>query len=80
MIKAIIIAIATASLFSAAALAGEEHGHCKGPSVCQGDAACEKQGWKDLTKDECAKIDGATFEASSHEGEDHKDADHDHKK
>ena len=80
MIKPIIIAITTASLFAATAFAGEEHGHCSGPSVCQGDVACEKQGWKELTKDECAKIDGATFEASSHQGENHKDAEHDDKK
>ena len=67
-------------LFSAQAYAGEDHGHCSGPAVCQGDAACEKQGWKELTKDECAKIEGAKFEASSHEGENHKDEKHDHKK
>ncbi|WP_334151578.1 hypothetical protein [Hyphomicrobium sp.] len=62
------------------ALAGEEHGHCTGANVCQGDAACEKQGYKELTKDECAKIDGAKFEASSHAGEGHEDGKHDHDK
>ncbi len=63
-----------------AAIAGEEHGHCTGANVCKGDAACEKQGWKEMTKDECAKIDGAKFAVSEHAGEDHKDAKHDHEK
>lgn len=58
------------------ALSAEDHGHCSGANVCAGDAACEKQGYKELTKDECSKIDGAKFEASSHEGEGHKDGDH----
>lgn len=31
-------------------------------------------------REECAKIDGTKFQASSHEGENHKDADHDHKR
>lgn len=70
-------------LFSASSLpvvAGEDHGHCSGANVCAGDAACEKQGYKELTKDECSKIEGAKFEASSHEGEGHKDDGHDHDK
>lgn len=75
---------ASAFLFVGAAalpaIAGEEHGHCTGASVCKGDAACEKQGFKELTKEECSKIDGAKFEASSHAGEGHKDDGHDHKK
>jgi hypothetical protein len=62
--------------FSLPALSDEDHGHCSGVNVCAGDAACEKQGYKELTKDECSKIDGAKFEASSHAGEDHKDGDH----
>lgn len=77
------VATALAFVVSVAALpavAGEEHGHCSGANVCKGDAACEKQGWKELTKDECGKIEGAKFEASSHAGEDHKDAGHDHDK
>lgn len=65
---------------SGPALADEDHGHCSGANVCKGDAACEKQGYKELTKDECAKIDGAKFEASSHAGENHKDGDHSHDK
>lgn len=73
--------VAVLSLFGAASVqAHEEHGHCSGAAVCQGDAACEKQGYKELTKDECAKISGAKFEASDHKGEDHKHDDHDHKK
>lgn len=62
------------------AFAGEEHGHCSGANVCQGDATCLKQGYKEVTKEQCAKIDGAKFEASSHAGEDHKDGKHDHDK
>lgn len=77
---AIVGAIAVFAIFSSAAYAGEEHGHCSGPNVCAGDAACEKQGWKDLTKDECAKIDGAKFEPSAHAGETHADAPHDDSK
>lgn len=75
-------AVVAAGLFLAipAAVAGEEHGHCSGANVCAGDAACEKQGWKETTKDECAKIEGAKFAESSHEGEEHKDAAHDHEK
>ena len=73
-------ALALSLALSSPTLAGEEHGHCSGANVCQGDAACEKQGWKELTKDECAKIDGAKFEASSHAGEDHKDGKHGHDK
>lgn len=60
------------------ALAGEEHGHCTGANVCKGDAACEKQGWKEMTKDECAKFEGAKFADSDHAGEGHKDEKHDH--
>ena len=60
--------------------AAEEHGHCSGANVCKGDAACLKQGYKELTKEQCAKIQGAKFETSSHAGENHKDGDHDHKK
>lgn len=73
-------ALALSLAFSYPTLASEEHGHCSGANVCQGDAACEKQGWKELTKDECAKIDGAKFEASSHAGEGHKDGKHSHDK
>ena len=62
------------------ALAGEEHGHCSGANVCKGDAACQQRGYKELTKEECAKIVGAKFETSSHAGDGHKDANHDHKK
>lgn len=62
------------------AVAAEEHGHCSGANVCKGDAACEKQGYKELTKEACAKIPGAKFETSSHAGEQHKDGKHDHKK
>lgn len=62
------------------AFAGEDHGHCSGPAVCAGDAACEKQGYKELTKDQCAKIDGAKFEVTAHQGETHKDGKHDHDK
>lgn len=65
---------------SVPAFSAEEHGHCSGPAVCAGDAACEKQGYKELTKDQCAKIDGAKFEATSHQGEAHKDGKHDHDK
>lgn len=68
------------SALSMPAFAGEDHGHCSGANVCAGDAACEKQGYKELTKDECSKIDGAKFEASAHEGEGHKDGKHDHDK
>lgn len=76
----LIAAIVLAALSTAVpASAHEEHGHCKGDNVCQGDAACEKQGFKELTKEECAKIDGAKFEASDHKGEDHKHKGHDHK-
>ncbi len=64
------------SALSLPAFAGDDHGHCSGANVCAGDAACEKQGYKELSKDECSKIDGAKFEASSHAGEDHKDGDH----
>jgi hypothetical protein len=72
-------AIAVTSLaFVPLAYAGEEHGHCSGANVCQGDAACEKQGFKELTKEECAKVEGAAFAESKHEGENHKDAPHDH--
>lgn len=60
--------------------AGEEHGHCSGPNVCKGDVECEKKGFKELTKDQCTKIAGAKFEASSHAGEGHKDEKHDHGK
>lgn len=73
--------IAVASLLAAhAARADDAHGHCSGATVCQGDATCEKQGYKELTKDECAKISGATFKASDHKGEGHKEDGHDHKK
>lgn len=75
-IRITVAALGLAAL-SLPALAGDDHGHCSGANVCAGDAACEKQGYKELTKDECAKIDGAKFEASSHRGEDHKDGDHD---
>lgn len=60
--------------------AAEEHGHCSGAKVCGGDADCQKKGYKDLTKDECSKIEGSKFEASAHGNEDHKDAKHDHDK
>lgn len=74
------IAIAFGALWAAVpAFAHEEHGHCKGANVCKGDAACEKQGFKELTKDECGKIEGAKFEASDHKGEKHKHDGHDHK-
>ena len=66
--------------FSLPAFSAEDHGHCSGPNVCKGDAACEKQGHKEMTKEACAKIPGAKFEASSHAGESHKDGKHDHKK
>lgn len=72
--------LAPIALAASPALAHEAHGHCSGPSVCQGDAACEKQGYKELTKEECGKISGAKFEASDHKGENHKDDGHDHKK
>lgn len=62
------------------AFGAEEHGHCSGPNVCQGDAACLKQGYKELTKEQCTKIEGAKFEVSTHAGEAHKDDKHDHKK
>lgn len=62
------------------ASAAEEHGHCSGTNVCKGDAACEKKGFKETTREQCAKIEGAKFEASSHAGEAHKDDNHDHKK
>jgi hypothetical protein len=61
------------------AVADDHHGHCSGPNVCAGDAECTKNGFKELTKDECAKIEGSKFEASTHAGEDHKD-DHNHDK
>lgn len=82
MKTAIRITLMTLSLAATSlpALSGEDHGHCSGPNVCAGDAACEKQGYKELSKDECAKIDGAKFEASSHDGDGHKDGDHDHDK
>lgn len=75
------IRVVTVALFGLAALSGtcianEEHGHCSGTNVCQGDAACEKAGHKEMTKDECIKIDGAKFEPSSHENETHNDPDH----
>lgn len=74
-------AFASASLLATMpAAAHEDHGHCSGANVCQGDAACEKQGFKELTKEECSKIDGAKFVASDHKGENHKHDDHDHKK
>ncbi len=75
-----ICAIGAVSFAGSATLAGEEHGHCSGAIVCAGDAACEKQGWKELTKDECAKIDGSTFDASTHAGEEHSDPPHDVRK
>lgn len=79
--KVMKVAIIAGSLsFGGIALAGEEHGHCSGPSVCGGDAACEKKGWKELTEAECAKIEGAKFTASDHAGEGHKDEKHDHDK
>ncbi len=78
-VYAAIFAVATVS-GAATAIAGEEHGHCSGAAVCKGDAACEKQGYKDLSKDECSKISGSKFEASKHEGEDHKDGKHGHDK
>lgn len=74
------IAAVISGVIAGPVYAGEEHGHCSGSAVCQGDADCEKQGWKEMTKDECAKIEGAKFEASTHEGENHKDEKHDHKK
>ncbi|MCB1505239.1 MAG: hypothetical protein AB7U75_05655 [Hyphomicrobiaceae bacterium] len=75
-----VIAAIVAGLLTGPAIAGEEHGHCSGAAVCQGDAACEKRGWKEMTKEDCAKIEGAKFEESSHEGEGHKDEKHEHKK
>jgi hypothetical protein len=48
--------------FPVPVLAGDHHGHCSGANVCAGDAACVKQGYKELSKDECSKIDGAKFE------------------
>lgn len=72
--------LAIISAATVPAFAAEEHGHCSGASVCKGDAACEKQGFKELTKEECSKIGGAKFEASSHAGESHKDGKHDHDK
>lgn len=83
MQKVIRFTASTLLFLSAAAfpaMAHEDHGHCSGPNVCKGDAACVKSGFKELTKEECAKIDGAKFEASSHAGEDHKHGPHDHKK
>lgn len=79
------IRVAAVTLFGLAALIGtsvaeEEHGHCSGANVCQGDAACEKVGHKELTKEECTKIDGAKFEPSSHKNEPHEDPDHMDKK
>lgn len=74
-----VCAIVLLSVIATPVMAGEEHGHCSGANVCKGDAACEKQGFKELTKEDCSKIDGAKFEASSHAGEDHKDGKHDHK-
>ncbi len=44
MIKPIIIAIATVSLFAAAAFAGEEHGHCSGPVRLSGRCRVRKAG------------------------------------
>ncbi len=73
-------AMAIISVATVPAFAGEEHGHCSGANVCKGDAACEKQGHKELTKDECSKIEGAKFEASTHAGEKHSDGKHDHDK
>lgn len=62
------------------ARSAEEHGHCSGANVCKGDKACETRGYKELTKEACALISGAKFQASSHAGESHKDEKHDHKK
>jgi hypothetical protein len=77
---ALAAAVASASLLAAVpASAHEEHGHCSGANVCQGDAACEKQGFKELSKEQCEKIEGAKFTASDHKGEDHKHEGHDHK-
>lgn len=80
--KSIIRVTASAAILTFAAVpsfAHEDHGHCSGANVCKGDAACEKQGYKELTKEECGKISGAKFEASSHAGENHSDK-HDHDK
>lgn len=75
-----VVAAVGFGVLSLPAIAAEEHGHCSGANVCKGDAACEKQGYKELTKEACAKISGAKFETSSHAGEQHKDGKHDHKK
>jgi len=52
-------------------------GHCMGANACKGKAdcktakndckgqnACKGQGYLTMTKEECAKIEGATFEAA----------------
>ncbi|MBY0558504.1 hypothetical protein [Hyphomicrobium sp.] len=74
------VAAVSMGMLGSPVLAAEEHGHCSGANVCGGDANCEKQGYKDMTKDQCSKIDGAKFEASGHGGEDHKDEKHGHDK
>ncbi len=80
-----IISLTASGILSMALLvmpvaAAEEHGHCSGANVCGSDADCQKQGYMDLTKDQCSKIEGAKFEASGHGGEDHKDEKHGHDK
>lgn len=78
--QAVVVTAALAVLMAAVpAFAHEDHGHCSGAKVCQGDAACEKQGYKELSKEQCEKIEGAKFKASDHKGENHKHEGHDHK-
>ena len=59
-----------------AAFAGDDaKGHCMGASACKGQGACKTatnackgqnackgHGFKEMTKDECAKVKDATFE------------------
>lgn len=74
------VAFVSMGMLVSSAQAAEEHGHCSGANVCGDDANCKKQGYKDLTKDQCSKIEGSKFEASGHGGEDHKDEKHGHDK
>ena len=66
--------IAGAAL-SAPAMADDAKGHCMGANACKGQGACKSasnackgqnackgKGFMEMTKDECAKVEGGKFE------------------
>ena len=58
------IAAAAAALILAGALPGPASAAEPGQGHCMGANACKGKGYLTMTKEECDKIEGATFEAA----------------